>query len=330
MPAAGHAGRGRRPRSTPPRPGCARPCPRPGDLPRARPRSGPADGVTLPAVFAHRGRRSATTPGARRPPSRSCSGIEPDGRPAAELWFGAHPDDPSRVRRTATRLDALIAARPGGAARGRRRSSAFGAAAAVPARRCWPPTSRCRSRCIPTCEQARAGFAAEEAAGVAARRARAQLPRPQPQAGAALRADRVRGPVRVPAGRATRCGCSTRSRCPSSTPVRGNAARPDDLLRAAFTALLDACADPAPLVAAVVAGCRRLAGDPDWALAAGRSLLAAPTSPATSASCWRCCSTTSGWSRARRSTWAPATCTPTCAAPASRSWPTATTCCAAG
>jgi mannose-6-phosphate isomerase len=39
-------------------------------------------------------------------------GREPDGRPLAELWFGAHPDDPARVPALDTTLDALIARDP--------------------------------------------------------------------------------------------------------------------------------------------------------------------------------------------------------------------------
>lgn len=41
---------------------------------------------------------------------QSMLGIEPDGSPIAELWFGAHPDDPSPTR--ASTLDAVIAADP--------------------------------------------------------------------------------------------------------------------------------------------------------------------------------------------------------------------------
>jgi mannose-6-phosphate isomerase len=39
-------------------------------------------------------------------------GIEPDGRPAAELWLGAHLDDPSGVPAHDTTLDTLIADEP--------------------------------------------------------------------------------------------------------------------------------------------------------------------------------------------------------------------------
>src|SRR5581483_12063412 len=40
-------------------------------------------------------------------------GVEPDGRPAAELWFGAHPDDPSPA--AGTTLERVIDADPAAA-----------------------------------------------------------------------------------------------------------------------------------------------------------------------------------------------------------------------
>src|SRR4051812_19912536 len=39
-------------------------------------------------------------------------GEQPDGRPAAELWFGAHPGDPSPA--LGSSLESLIAADPAG------------------------------------------------------------------------------------------------------------------------------------------------------------------------------------------------------------------------
>ena len=35
-------------------------------------------------------------------------GVEPDGTPVAELWFGAHPDDPSPCPGGGIGLDGLI------------------------------------------------------------------------------------------------------------------------------------------------------------------------------------------------------------------------------
>lgn len=43
----------------------------------------------------------------------SLLGTEPDGRPLAEIWMGAHPADPSTTE-SGTRLDRLVAADPGG------------------------------------------------------------------------------------------------------------------------------------------------------------------------------------------------------------------------
>src|SRR3954467_3849653 len=87
-------------------------------------------------------------------------GVEPDGRPAAELWFGAHPDDPSPAGETA--LDELIAADPAGAL-GPSVPESFG-----------PPLpfllkilaagKALSIQVHPNREQAQAGFAAEDAA----------------------------------------------------------------------------------------------------------------------------------------------------------------------
>ena len=57
----------------------------------------------------------------------------------------------------------------------------------------------------PTLEQARDGFAREEAAGVDRARGGTQLQGRQPQAGDDLRADTVRGAVRLPAGGRSAC-----------------------------------------------------------------------------------------------------------------------------
>jgi len=92
-------------------------------------------------------------------------GVEPDGQPAAELWFGAHPDDPSPVPGLDSTLDTLIAATP---------DELLGAATAA---RFGPRLpfllkvlaveSALSIQVHPTLEQARAGFAAEDAAGIA-------------------------------------------------------------------------------------------------------------------------------------------------------------------
>lgn len=83
-------------------------------------------------------------------------GIEPDGRPAAELWFGAHPGDPSPA--LGTTLDALIASDP---------RAMLGEGDRLPFLLKVLAADKALSIQVhPTREQARAGFAAEEGAGI--------------------------------------------------------------------------------------------------------------------------------------------------------------------
>ena len=70
--------------------------------------------------------------------------------------------------------------------------------------RCSPPTNRCRCRRIRAPQQAVEGFAREETLRHPGLVADAQLPRPQPQARTAGRAEAIRGAGRVPARRAQR------------------------------------------------------------------------------------------------------------------------------
>ncbi|WP_372696918.1 mannose-6-phosphate isomerase, class I [Arthrobacter sp. JSM 101049] len=94
-------------------------------------------------------------------------GIEPTGQPAAEMWIGAHPDSPSLATLPGhdgtRRLDDLVAAEPlrllGEDAAGRYGRLPFLAKVLAAAE----PLSL---QVHPTLEQARAGFAAEEAAGI--------------------------------------------------------------------------------------------------------------------------------------------------------------------
>jgi mannose-6-phosphate isomerase len=92
-------------------------------------------------------------------------GVEPDGEPAAELWFGAHLDDPSPVPASGTTLDALVAAEPDrllGAATVARFGPRLPFLLKVLA-----VESALSIQVHPSLEQARAGFAAEDAAGIA-------------------------------------------------------------------------------------------------------------------------------------------------------------------
>jgi mannose-6-phosphate isomerase len=94
---------------------------------------------------------------------QSMLGVEPDGRPAAELWFGDHPGDPSPVGDTT--LDRIVAANPS-ALLGERSLDQFGPH--LPFLVKVLAADRALSLQVhPDLDQARAGFAAEEAAGVA-------------------------------------------------------------------------------------------------------------------------------------------------------------------
>jgi mannose-6-phosphate isomerase len=91
-------------------------------------------------------------------------GVEPDGRPWAELWFGAHPDNPARLPTDDTALDAVIAADPE-ANLGAEVVARFGPR--LPFLLKILTASQALSIQVhPALRQARAGFAAEHAAGV--------------------------------------------------------------------------------------------------------------------------------------------------------------------
>ena len=93
-------------------------------------------------------------------------GQVPTGEPAAELWLGAHPDEPSRWREHPDRtgLDELIAADPVGLL-GRETSERFGGR--LPFMLKLLAADKALSIQVhPTIDQARKGFADEEAKGV--------------------------------------------------------------------------------------------------------------------------------------------------------------------
>src|SRR6478736_448742 len=93
-------------------------------------------------------------------------GREPNGEPAAELWLGAHPDGPSRWREhpDGIGLDELIAADPVGLL-GPLTSERFGGR--LPFLLKLLAADKALSIQVhPTLEQARSGFADEEARGV--------------------------------------------------------------------------------------------------------------------------------------------------------------------
>jgi len=201
-------------------------------------------------------------------------GIEPDGEPAAELWFGAHPDDPSPVAEHGTTLDALLAAEP---------EHLLGAATVA---RFGPHLpfllkvlaldSALSIQVHPTIEQARAGFAAEDTAGIA---------RDAPQRNYR---DANHKPELLCALTPFEALCGFRPvedtlrlfdewDVAALTPICDLLAGPDGL-RTAVTALLT-LDDPAPVVSAVVARAAAVAADDEWAGVARAVSLAAGDFP---------------------------------------------------
>jgi mannose-6-phosphate isomerase len=229
--------------------------------------------VPVPAVFALDGvvRRYAW---GSRTAIPELLGVEPDGEPAAELWFGAHPDDPSPAPEHGTTLDALIAADPqrllGAATEDR-----FGPRLPFLLKVLAVETAL-SIQVHPTIEQARAGFAAEDADGI---------PRDAPERNYR---DTNHKPELICALSPFEALCGFRPvpdtlrlldawDVPELAAVRDRLAGPDGL-RAAFTYLLT-LADPKPLVAAVAARAAAVADDDEWAGPARAVRLAAADFP---------------------------------------------------
>jgi mannose-6-phosphate isomerase len=183
-----------------------------------------------------------------------------DGRPIAELWFGAHPDDPAHCPEHGTKLDALIGRDPVGLL-GAAVVDAFGPHLPflVKILAAETPLS---IQAHPDREQARAGFAAEDAAGI---------PRDAPER---TYRDANHKPELLCALTEFDALCGFRPvgdtlrlldalAVPELDDVAALLAGPDPL-RAAFTHLLT-LPEPAPLAAAVVAAAPRLGGEWDEA-----------------------------------------------------------------
>ena len=188
----------------------------------------------------------------------------PRGAGHAGLGGRRRTDDGGRLA-----LDELIAGDPEHHP-GPRRASPSSVPACRSCSRSSPPTTPLSLQVHPTLEQARAGFAREEAAGVGHSAAGAQLQGRQPQAGDDLRADAVRGAVRFPAGRRS----PARSSCtwapaltwpglelpPLLVRLLDDLARPDEpaALRSAFERLIaggeDVSHATAMVAAALVSG----------------------------------------------------------------------------
>jgi mannose-6-phosphate isomerase len=92
-------------------------------------------------------------------------GVEPDGRPVAELWFGAHPDDPSPSPEHAASLEELIAADPQGLL-GAASAERFGPRLPF-LLKILAAEKALSIQVHPTRAQAQDGYAREEAAGIA-------------------------------------------------------------------------------------------------------------------------------------------------------------------
>ena len=189
-------------------------------------------------------------------------GVEPDGRPAAELWFGAHPDDPSNVPVHGAALDALIAADPT-AALGPEVVEEFGPRLPF-LLKILAADKALSIQVHPNRQQAEDGFAAEDAGGIerSAPERNYRDTNHKPELLCALTPfDALCGFRPVPA--------TLELLEELDLPALGFVAellRGHDPLRAAFTALLRH-PDPAPLVEAVA---RRVAGAEDGALHAVR------------------------------------------------------------
>ncbi len=206
-------------------------------------------------------------------------GVEPTGRPAAELWMGAHPDEPSRWAEHPDRpaLDALIAADPRHWL-GERCLAAFGPR--LPFLMKVLAADRALSIQVhPSQAQAEAGFAAEERAGLPRGSAGRNYtdPHHKPELAYALTDfEAFCGFRPVPATLDLLAALAV----PELAGYLPMLAGPDGL-RATFAALLGLAGQPRDrLVAATVAGCRRLAEQPGpWAAAARASVLAAEDFP---------------------------------------------------
>lgn len=186
-------------------------------------------------------------------------GVEPDGRPAAELWFGAHPDDPSPVPAHDTTLNAVIAAEPEQLL-GAETVARFGPRLPFLLKVLAIDTGL-SLQVHPTLAQARAGFAAEDAAGLArdAPERNYRDANHKPELLCALTRFTALCGFRPPARTLALIAELPDAVGTALADVRADLANPDEsaALRNAFTRLLT-LAEPerSRLVEAVVSGCR--------------------------------------------------------------------------
>ncbi|HEX2903908.1 MAG TPA: mannose-6-phosphate isomerase, class I [Jatrophihabitans sp.] len=204
-------------------------------------------------------------------------GIEPTGRPAAELWIGAHPDSPSHAPEHDQPLDALIAADPGGLL-GAASVERFGPR--LPFLLKVLAAERALSLQVhPNAEQARAGYEAEERAGVSQSSAERNYrdPHHKPEMAYALTEFDAFCGFRPPAETAEYL---TALEVAELLPYR-ELLTSEEGVRAVFTTVLSLQgAARAQLIESTVAGCRRLAAtNGRWAPEARAALLAAEDFP---------------------------------------------------
>ena len=202
-------------------------------------------------------------------------GVPPTGRPAAELWIGAHPDSPSRciAHTDQPGLDALIEADPAGML-GAGTVARFGDR--LPFLLKVIAAERALSLQVhPNRAQAEAGFAAEEAAGIdrASPRRNYRDDNHKPEMAYAVTEFHAFCGFR-PVARTLELFAALQ------VPELAGYAQQlvgVDGLRTVFTALLTLRGDARQrLIERVVAGCRRLAAaGGEWSAAAGASVLAA-------------------------------------------------------
>ncbi|MDQ1741758.1 MAG: mannose-6-phosphate isomerase [Pseudonocardiales bacterium] len=206
-------------------------------------------------------------------------GREPTGRPAAELWMGAHPDEPSRWADHPDRpaLDELIAAEPRRWL-GEANLAEFGPR--LPFLMKVLAADRALSLQVhPSRAQAEAGYAAEEAAGIPRRSAERNYcdPNHKPELAYALTEFEAFCGFRPVPDTCELLGALAVPALDGYLPMLAG----QDGLRATFTTLLSLAGETRErLVAEVVTGCRRLAGRGGrWADAARASVLAAEDFP---------------------------------------------------
>lgn len=186
-------------------------------------------------------------------------GVEPDGEPAAELWLGAHPGAPSRAPDHDTTLDALIAAEPEQLL-GTATVARFGPRLPFLLKVLAIDTAL-SLQVHPTLAQARAGFAAEEAAGIAsdAPERNYRDGNHKPELLCALTRFIALCGFRPPARTLALIDGLPIAVGTALADVRADLAKPDEsaALRAAFTRLLT-LGEPerSGIIEAVVSGCR--------------------------------------------------------------------------